>query len=85
MVRAEILSPWVNVLEADAWMSKPKIMVSYPLEYTGEGAESISVPYHPDNVIPTPNMATVIIEYSDAKFALIEADSDYFIVWSEQI
>ena len=92
MIQAEILGPWWvgDVIpgeggEPDSYPMKPMVLEEYPVEFVGSRPERIAVPYSPDNLLPAPNMCSVVIVYSDAKFAQIEADSKYFINWSEDV
>lgn len=82
MFRAAVVTPWVA--EADDPSEKPS---NHPLvadEYvlskwddcTGQPAQ---------NIPPAPNEYTICVEAEEDVIAAIEADTDYTVLWSEEI
>ena len=80
MNRAEILTAWTGTgTEQDSY--SPKITTDHPTiakyeDITGQPSA---------NLTPNPNNFSSLIECDDATLAAIEADNQYYVVWSEVI
>jgi len=79
MNRAEILTEWLSP-DANGDANRPRLGDDYVVskweDITGQPAV---------NLTPNPNLYSVYCECDDATLAAINADSNYYVVWSEQI
>lgn len=80
--RAAIVTPWVAAADdpSDSPSNHPQIGDDYQLlkweDITGQPAE---------NITPAPNEYTILVECTDTVLNAISVDSNYEILWDEEI
>ena len=75
--RSEILSPWT--VDANGQRS-----IQISRDYVGLTGSDIT--FQPaENLVPDPNLMSVVIECEAAVLDAIEKDSNYQVLWSEEI
>ena len=76
---AQVITPWVAYNPPLSKTNHPKIVDDYAVTFS-------DVTEQPkENIPPSPNRYIVDIECDDATLALIKDDSEYEVLWSEEI
>ncbi len=78
-VRAEVLTPWAEIQHpVHGTIYRPLVAAEFTLsrfeDITGQPVE---------NIIPDPNLASVLVTCEESELALVAADARLFVLWSE--
>jgi len=82
MIESAIVTPWIAAHDDTSSRpgNRPKFEDDYTYirwsDITGQPSENIS---------PSPNEYTILAEMTEEVFAVLEADADYEILWSETV
>jgi len=78
-MKAEVLTQWVGDGLSLETANRPKIRDDHP--GTTKYEDTTGQPF--PNLQPDPNLYIIQIEAPDSVMAAIEADADYYVLWSE--